>query len=936
MKYVCSFLVILITVILNSAYADENLINKQKEQIIFNTLKKEAAFLKLVVTDLKKDATLKEESIKDPSNPINSILVELDSAANVLPKETNVYFAQNYMNDSMLRAEKAFFGESWERTYGYEKFRKALQKVLLQDKFKYKEFDDEYAYKEFLWMTFQTSYMEATVRNGKIIAYYAYVPSLSTYDKFNVVNPLISVNVLRMMSVHPDMFLFNRIFLFGYNEEAKQTLNELLSVTNTVSNSAYDMGKGLFGLADRIRGKNPLSFGIGSTIYTLCDRITNIQIPAEFSDKEKTTFSEFQIKARQIQNTWTSIIGSNIVEDLKYNAINRPFLEAAVQVLLFSVLDGVYNRPLPTARLGMDKVSLFERSIVNKAVNTRANLTPSPVRLGVDKVSLLERSMVNETVGTTRANLPAELKMPQVEYKTVPGKDPAVNYKDVTTEVSNRAKVNTEFPKTYDDVMKSMQINDRSPLYDYYYDNKFNTGSDYPTNTTRPSGSSPYNTKETVVIEKATKKTNITAKDLSQYRVPVKMQPSPIVRNLTTKIPTNTPKAVTSPINTATQTTTASLYPVTQEWTHPDKLQQKESTSIRPNIPSLEENTGKVETSGSNNKVPNIQNNGTEIMIDGEIYIPTSNPFIYIKKSDYENRILDPTKYIYLAGRMIPDIKFLGPYITPLDWEHYDFLNGVLVKVSDKEYLFTGNCLFSHEAMLKQLSEKFKKQGTITDSPITGSHEITIEWLGEIGRDKKTRQMVQVNETSGFTSQYLVYGITKQDYSFAANFGVPGVGIWYFQEFLETNQELKNQYFPNTTYISYNEQNKHLHPILETVSALRHDLNTPFNGLQGFTKLLIDGIGVEDEKDIIMSLDQLKKSASTILIDYPEAIIKFPELNTLAWRSLKTYLEMISTAKSNMWGAQFVVGLINRSQGDFQNYSNQVISSTEGDLIILQ
>ncbi|MCX6112547.1 MAG: hypothetical protein NTY22_04575, partial [Proteobacteria bacterium] len=78
----------------------------------------------------------------------------------------------------------------------------------------------------------------------------------------------------------------------------------------------------------------------------LSDKITSVKTPDGLSSEDQINFSDLQTRARQIQNTWTSIIGANIVEDLKYNAINRPFLEAASQVLLFSILGGVYNEPI--------------------------------------------------------------------------------------------------------------------------------------------------------------------------------------------------------------------------------------------------------------------------------------------------------------------------------------------------------------------------------------------------------------------------------------------------------------------------------------------------------------------------------------------------------------------------------------------------------------
>ncbi|MCX6112788.1 MAG: hypothetical protein NTY22_05845 [Proteobacteria bacterium] len=314
--------------------------------------------------------------------------------------------------------------------------------------------------------------------------------------------------------------------------------------------------------------------------------------------------------------------------------------------------------------------------IVNRLVTTAQKLGAR-----IDKIRILIRPKNNMPTNNVpiKIDVPEELKTPKVEYETVPGKDPVINYKDATPDLVNQAKANSK-------LLKNGPVDKNTPPI---------TGSDYPTNINPFSGSSYNNTDVDVMVRPVTK-----------------VQPSPVVRNLTTTEPTKTTKAIASPTKAITQTTTTSLYPVTSEWTHPDKLQQKESTSIRPNIPSLEENTSKVKTSGLNNSIPKIQN-AVKVVIGNENYIEIL-PGIYInEKDDY---LINPEKYIYENGNMISVNKNFRNVLSDIvDWRNQ---GNTLLNTQELETLqimigmnnFENFIIYLHRYITNQVKEEDREQ----------------------------------------------------------------------------------------------------------------------------------------------------------------------------------------------------------------------------------
>jgi hypothetical protein len=204
-----------------------------------------------------------------------------------------------------------------------------------------------------------------------------------------------------------------------------------------------------------------------------------------------------------------------------------------------------------------------------------------------------------------------------------------------------------------------------------------------------------------------------------------------------------------------------------------------------------------------------------------------------------------------------------------LDTKEHTFLTGLLVQTANgKKDLVTANILARHELVSDNFSSKYGKVSKVL-------------WAGEI--ELKNGAVINVNETAG---------IIIENKKLTEGLDIPGTGIKNLKLYLMEQKVIKEKYFYNANFITYDPNNEHLDARLGDMSETRHKIRGSISGVIGLLGLL------ESErrsKDDIYPL--IAKTSSDVLTTYNSAMSIAPELDIQAWRDLKVYIEKIANDK---------------------------------------
>lgn len=196
-----------------------------------------------------------------------------------------------------------------------------------------------------------------------------------------------------------------------------------------------------------------------------------------------------------------------------------------------------------------------------------------------------------------------------------------------------------------------------------------------------------------------------------------------------------------------------------------------------------------------------------------------------------------------------------------LDASGKNFFNGLLLKTKfngsvGKKYLIVGNIMTRH----KTLSEKVFAHATVL-------------WAGEL--EVIDGQVTRANETAGIIEELKETDLDQ-----------PGTGINNLKEFLANDGKvLKNKYFLNTDYISYNGKEEHLNENLKYISFFRHAFGKDAGHIMD---VVYDG-----PTRYIKDPNRVKELCDRMLISYEKLISIIPELDVKEWQDIKALLSQI-------------------------------------------
>jgi hypothetical protein len=200
------------------------------------------------------------------------------------------------------------------------------------------------------------------------------------------------------------------------------------------------------------------------------------------------------------------------------------------------------------------------------------------------------------------------------------------------------------------------------------------------------------------------------------------------------------------------------------------------------------------------------------------------------------------------------------------------FLTGVLVQTENgQKSLVTANILARHEWISGSFSQK---HGTVVSK---------ILWAGEI--EVKDGAVTRINETAGVIigNRELTKGLDVQ-----------GAGIKNLKLFLDENNAIKDRYFKNTEFITYDPNNEDLDSRLNDVEAVRHNVRNWISAVISFLEMSETRPGKKEEL-----YSTIKIASQKIIKTYYNAITLVPELDIKEWKRVKFYLQKIVEDKTD-------------------------------------